>query len=35
VRTKDKVHTFEAWGPQDAFDRYKPALEKSAQSLEP
>lgn len=35
VRTKDEVHTFEAWGPKDLFEPLKPALIRSAESLSP
>ncbi len=33
ARTKSDLYTFEAWGPQDAFERALPALIESAQSL--
>lgn len=34
VREKKRVYTFEAWGPQEAFDRSLAALVESAKSLE-
>ena len=34
LRTKRHVFTFEAWGPAELFDAARPALEKSALSLE-
>lgn len=33
ARTKDDLYTFEAWGPQESFERSLPALVASAQSL--
>lgn len=35
VRTKGDVHTFEAWGPREAFELARPALLESALSLRP
>lgn len=34
VRSKDHVHTFEAWGPKEAFERVRTELIRSAETLE-
>lgn len=35
VRSRRSIHTFEAWGPKEIFDRAKASLIESSQSLRP